>query len=166
MSRAGRANSVAAMRRVTAITLSVTALVAVAFTGCGESDKDKYVDDYRPLNDRLLKLGTSLGTAVNGAGNESNSALAGKFAKLSTDFTTLRKDITGLETPSDLQDESKALTNALDSTQKDVDAISKAAKEGDPSGARSATMKLASDAQKVSTTQNKLAKATGAKVGS
>jgi hypothetical protein len=162
---AGAVNSVPAMRRAIATTLSVTALFAMPVAGCGQSDKDKYIDDYKPLNDKLLKLGTSLGAAVNGASKESNTALSAKFAKLSGQFTTLSKDITALDTPSDLKDESKALTDSLDSTQKDVDAISKAAKASDPSAARSATVKLASDAQKVNTNQNKLAKATGAKVG-
>ncbi|MGI8845103.1 MAG: hypothetical protein ACR2HC_02845 [Thermoleophilaceae bacterium] len=153
------------MRRATATTLSVTALVALPLAGCGQSDKDKYVNDYKPLNDKLLTLGDDLGKAVSGAGSESNSQLATRFTKLGTRFKTLRSDISGLETPGDLKDESKGLTSALGSTQKDVEAIAAAAKGSDPSAARSASMKLVADAQKVNTTQNTLAKATGAKVG-
>lgn len=153
------------MRRRIVITLSVTVLLAVPFAGCGQSDKDKYINDYKPLNDKLLKLGDDLTSTVNGAGSDSNSQLASKFDGFDARFTSLRKQIIALNTPSDLKAPSKALTESLASTQKDVAAIAKAAKASDPSAARSATVKLAADAQTVNIDQNKLAKATGAKVG-
>lgn len=152
------------MRRSIALTLSVTAILAVPFTGCGQSDKDKYVDDYKPLNDKLVALGDDVAKDVNGAGSKSNAQLAARFSMLGKRLETVRFGIADLDTPADLKDESKGLTDALASAQMDVEAIAKAAKGSDPAAAQSASKKLVSDARKVTTNQNKLAKATGAKV--
>jgi hypothetical protein len=152
------------MRRAIATTLSVTALFAIPVAGCGQSDKDKYVDDYKPLNNKLVKLGDDVVSEVNGASSKSNTQLAAAFSTLGKRIAAVRTDIAGLDTPTELKDESKGLTDALSSAQSDVEAISKAAKESDPTAAQAASKKLATDADKVTTNQNKLAKATGAKI--
>jgi len=152
------------MPRAIALTLSVTVLLAVPFTGCGQSDKDKYVEDYKPLNDKLVVLDDDVAKSVSGAGSESNAQLATRFSMLGRRIGTVRSGIAGLDTPADLRDESKVLTGALASARADVDAIAKAAKDSDPAAAQSASKKLVIDAREVTTSQNKLAKATGAKV--
>ena len=147
-----------------AILLAVLTL-AVSLAACGESETDKYVDDYKPLNDKLLAIGSDLGNAVDDVESKSDAALAKQFSALATRLESLNDEIAALDTPAELKDEAKALNEALDSTTGDVKDIAKAAEKNDPQAAASATVQLSTDAQEVNTAQNKLAKATGAEVG-
>jgi hypothetical protein len=143
------------------------ALLALALTlaACGESETDKYVDDYKPLNDKLLAVGKDLGNALDAVESQSDAALAKQFTALADRLESLNADIAALDTPADLEDEAKGLNEALDATTGDVEAIASAARKNDAQAAASATVKLSGDAQEVNTAQNKLAKATGADVG-
>jgi hypothetical protein len=140
-------------------------LASVGAAGCGQSEKDKYIEAYKPVNDELIKLGQRLGTAVNSASSENNAQLARKFTALDADFKKTQKRIDDLDTPDDLKDESKALSDAIGTVEGDVAEIAKAAKESDPRAAAAATVRLTRDSNRVNVTQNKLAKATGAEVG-
>jgi len=146
------------------ILLAVLAL-SVSLAACGESETDKYVDDYKPLNDKLLAIGSDLGNAVDDVESKSDATLAKQFSGLATRLETLNDEIAALDTPADLKDESKALNEALDATAGDVEDIAEAAKKNDAQAAAAATVELSTDAQEVNTAQNKLAKATGAEVG-
>jgi hypothetical protein len=148
-----------------AIPLAVLALSA-PLGGCGQSEKDKYIDAYKPVNDRLLKVGTDIGTAVQTASTASDAGLATKFDGLAARLARVKKDVDGLVTPTELKDESKALSGTLAATETDLRDISTAAKKKNGQAAATATLQLSKNAQKVNTAQNKLAKATGAKVGS
>ena len=142
-----------------------TPLALLALAGCGQSEKDKYIDDFKPLNDKLLNLGRDLGTAVQKADRQSDAALSKQFGALATRLEGVNKDIAALDTPSDLQDEAKTLNDKIDAAVGDLEAIEKAARENSAEDAAAATVQLATDAEAVNTAQNKLAKATGAKVG-
>lgn len=139
--------------------------LAMPLAACGESEKDKYIDDFKPLNDKLLDVGGELGTAVGGADSQSDTALAKQFGALATRLEGVNKDIAALDTPSDLEDEAKALNDRIDATVGDLEAIEKAARAKDAEDAAAATVQLATDAEAVNVAQNKLARATGAKVG-
>ena len=152
------------MRLRLATPLALLALAA-PLAGCGESEKDKYIDDFKPLNDKLLDVGGELGAAVGGADSQSDAALAKQFGALATRLDGLNNDIAALDTPSDLEDEAKALNDRIDATVGDLEAIEKAARENNAEDAAAATVQLATDAEAVNTAQNKLARATGAKVG-
>jgi hypothetical protein len=143
------------------------ALLALAFSlgACGESEKDKYIDDFKPLNDKLLAVGGDLSTALDGVESKSDAALAKQFSALGGRLEDVSKQIAALDTPADLEDESKALTDQLDTTTGDVQDIAKAAREHNAETAAAATVQLSSDAQEVNKAQNKLARATGANVG-
>ena len=143
------------------------ALLAIGASvgACGESEKDKYIDDFSPLNDELLVVGRDLSTALEGVESKSDAALAKQFGGLATRLEDVSKQIAALDTPADLKDESKALTEQLDTTTGDVEDIAKAARGNDAQAAAAATVQLSSDAQEVNKAQNKLAKATGADVG-
>jgi hypothetical protein len=143
----------------------LAACLLASLVGCGQSEKDKYIDAYKPVNDRLLKVGTDIGTAVQSASTASDAGLAKKFDGLASRLETVKKDVDGLDTPADLKDESKALSATLAATTTDLRDISTAAKEKDGQGAATATLQLSKNAQTVNTAQNKLAKATGAKIG-
>lgn len=153
------------MRRPLITALSAVALLAVPLAGCGKSTEDKFAEDYKPLNAKLLKLGDDLGKSVNTARGKSDEQVASDFSRLSKQFKSLRTDIADLEAPDKLKGDSKKLTTALGAVEKDVSSISAAGKSGDPQAARQAARKLAADAQQVNTAQNKLAKATGAPAG-
>ena len=140
-------------------------VLAVPIAACGESEKDKYIDDFKPLDDKLLDVGGELGAAVGGADSQSDAALAKQFGALATRLEGVNKDIAALDTPSDLEDEAKALNDRIDATVGDLEAIEKAAREHDAEDAAAATVQLAADSEEVNAAQNKLAKATGAEVG-
>jgi len=159
-----RVGSRAVVRLRLAIPLAALALT-MPVAACGESEKDKYIDDFKPLNDTLLGLGQDLGGAVEGADTKSDTALAKEFAALAKRLEDVNKDIAALDTPADLEDEALTLNVRLDATISDLQNIAKAARNKDAEGAAAATVQLATDSQKVNTAQNKLAKATGADIG-
>ena len=152
------------MRPHLAIPLAFLVL-ATPLASCGQSETEKYVDDYKPLNDRLLSLGQDLGAAIQGAESKSDQALARQFSSLATRLRGVKEDITDLETPTELADEAKALRDTLDDTIGDIEDIAKAARGKDAQAAAAATVELAADSEDVNAAQNKLARATGAKVG-
>ncbi len=142
-------------------------LCALAFplAACGESEKDKYVDDFKPLNDDLLAIGRQLAAAVEGAESKSDAALATQFNGIAKDLGDLNDDIEALDTPDDLKGEADALNARIDDTVGDIEDIASAAEDNDAQAAAAATVKLAASARRVNTAQNRLAKATGAAVG-
>lgn len=144
---------------------TLLALLALVLTACGQSEKEKYVDDYKPLNDRLLSLGQDLGAAIQGAESKSDEALARQFSSLATRLRGVNKDVAALDTPADLRDEARALRDTLNVTIGDIEDIAKAARGKDAQAAAAATVELAADSEDVNAAQNKLARATGAKVG-
>ena len=147
--------------------LGIAALAGAALmaAGCGESEKDKYVDDYNPLNERLLAIGEEVGRAPLEAGTESNAKLARRFDKYADDLDRVNKDIAALDTPDDLVDESKALTRSIVVVIADLERIATAAREADQRAAAAGTLSLTDHANAVNRAQNRLAKATGADVG-
>ena len=102
-------------------------LVALPAAACGESDKDKYIDDYKPLNDQLLDVGQDLSKAIQGADTQSDAQLAATFEGLAKELEGVRDDIADLDTPDDLKEESEALTKRIDSAVGGIEDISKAA---------------------------------------
>ncbi len=114
------------MRLRLATPLALLAL-AVPVAGCGEDEKDQYIDDFKPLNDKLLDVGRDLGVAVQGADDQSDAALAKQFAGLATRLEGVKKEIAALDTPADLKDEAAALDKNLDATVEDLEDISEAA---------------------------------------
>ena len=159
-----RIGSRASMRLRLATPLALLAL-AMPLAACGKSEKDKYIDDFKPLNDTLLALGQDLSRAVDGADKKSDAALAKEFSSLATRLKAVNEDIADLETPAELENEEVTLNSRLDATITDIEDIAKAARGNDAEKAAAATVQLAADAQKVNTAQNKLARATGADVG-
>ena len=148
------------------LALLVLAAGAVTLTGCGESEKDKFAEQYKPLNDRLLKVGRDLGTALQTARGKSNRQLSRQFAAFALRLQALNKGVRKLEAPSDLEDDRKELATQIDATVENLEAISGAAANNDPEGAAAATVDLGTSSRALNRAQNKLAKATDAEVGS
>jgi hypothetical protein len=149
------------MRRTLLLLAACVALLA----GCGQSEKDKYIEAYSPLNTRLVKVNDKLARTINASGEKSNAQVAREFAPLGTQLGTLSKEIRALDTPTDLQQESKALTRSLDRTQAHVEALTAAARKNDSQGLATASTELPAEANNISNVANALARATGANVG-
>lgn len=143
---------------------SCCALLAAALGGCGQSEKDKYIEAYSPLNTRLIKVNDDLARTINGSQNKSNAELAASFAPLGRQLRTLSRQIRALDTPADLRQESKALTDALDTARVDVDGVVSAARRKNPQALATASVRLPAEANKISSAANRLARATGAQV--
>lgn len=153
------------MRSRSVLPLILIVLAAVAVAGCGEDEKDKFIDDYKPLNDRLLAVGRDLEKELAGAEDESNKELSRQFAGLALRLEAISKQLRALDTPDDLRDESDVLALRIDDTTKNLNDISGAAATGDPQGAATATVELATNSRALNRAQNRLARATGAKIG-
>jgi len=145
--------------------VSCGALLAASLGGCGQSEKDKYIDAYSPLNTRLIKVNDDLARTINGSQNKTNAQLAAGFAPLGKKLRTLSRQIGALDTPADLKQESKALTDTLDTTREDVDGVVAAARKEDARALAAVSMRLPDKANTISTKANGLARATGARVG-
>lgn len=152
------------MRLRLATPLALLAL-AVPLAACGESEKDKYIDDFKPLNDKLLGIGQDLGPAVKSAEKKSDAAVTKEFGALATRLKEVNKGIADLDTPAELENEALTLNVRLDATIRDIEDIAKAARGNKAEAAAAATLQLSADSQLVNTAQNRLAKATGAEVG-
>jgi hypothetical protein len=140
------------------------AMLALAAAGCGESEKDRYIEDYRPLNQRLLEIGERIGRAPLEAGDESNAKLAQRFNRYGDELDRVNRDIEALDTPDDLVDESKALNRAVGTVIVDLENVATAAREADPRRAAAAASLLTDHANAINRAQNRLAKATGADI--
>jgi hypothetical protein len=152
------------MRLRLATPLALLAL-ALPLAACGESEKDKYIDDFKPLNDRLLAVGQDLGAAVGSAEKSSDAALAKQFSGLATRLKDVNKDIADLDTPKDLEDEALALNSRLDTTIGDLENLAAASARKDGEKFAQVSLELAGHSNAVNAAQNKLARATGADVG-
>ena len=144
----------------------LTSLVsALALAGCGQSQTEKYEDDFKALNDRLLKVGERIGTGLGSAGNQTNAKLASRFAGFAADLEEVNDAIADLEPPSELQGQSRALTQRTRVVVKDLRDISKAARAGDRKATTRATLAFGRHAQRLNQAQNRLARSTGADPG-
>jgi hypothetical protein len=143
--------------------LACTASLGV-LGGCGQSEKDKYIESYRPLNSRLIKLNDDLARTINGSETKTNAELEREYTPLGARLGSLSRDIGKLDTPVDLRQESKALRQTLDATRTDVDGVAEAARKRDARALASASVRLPREANTISTAANRLARATGAKV--
>lgn len=143
----------------------VVLVPVIALAGCGQSQEDEYADDFKPLNDRLLRVGERIDTGLGSAGDQTNAKLARQFAGFASDLENVNEDIADLDPPKELQDESNALTERTDVVVKDLKDISEGARSGDRMATTRATLAFGRHAQRLNQAQNRLAKATGADAG-
>jgi hypothetical protein len=147
------------------VLLAVVAVVALVGAGCGESKKDSFKKDYRPLNDELIGIGKDLATAIRGARQKTNAQLASEFGGIANHLDDLNGKLKDLDAPGDLKDDLNRLTSDLDDLSQSTEQIESAARTGDASAAGTATVQLITKARDVNQSQDALAEATGAKKG-
>ena len=156
-----RPDRAAATRR-----LAVPLVLLAAFaTGCGGDDRDKYAESYRPLNDRLLQIGRDVPRGLAGAAGKTNKQLSEQFARFALQLRAVNKEIRRLDTPGDLEDESQTLTERIDDTVRELEALSGATGLGDRGRTAVAIVDYYSSAEALNRAQNRLAEATGTRVG-
>jgi hypothetical protein len=145
--------------------LIVTALLAVALVaGCGEDEKEKFSEDFKPLNDRFLQLGGQVGQALKAAPQTPDRVLAGAFLEFGDRVEQVEEGLDELEPPDELRDELLRLQVATGKLVKDLRAIGTAARENKPAAARAATEALVRDSQAAGDARRVLARKTGARV--
>lgn len=142
--------------------LLVLSCATLALTGCFQSTKDRYIADYQPLNDRLVKVNDRLVEAINTASTRSPGRFASELTPLSGEMTTLSRQINALDTPEDLREESGSLSRRLKRTGAGVGRTAGFARRADSRGLVSSTKELADEVNGVILAARKLADATGA----
>lgn len=140
-------------------------VAAIVLAGCGKSQEEKYADDFKPVNDRLLKLGERIGTRLGDASKQTNATLARQFSGFASDLEKVNGEIGALDPPKNLRDESRALRGRIEVVVGDLEDIAEAARSGDPKAARRAALSFGRHSPPLNQAQNRLAKATGADPG-
>ena len=131
----------------------------LAFAGCMQSSKDRYIADLQPLNDRLVTVNGKLVKTLNTP--SSPDRLATELTPLSGELTRLSRQIEGLDTPEDLRQESDALSRTLARTGSGADRAAGAARAADRRALLAATKRLADDVNRGIRQADRLARAAG-----
>jgi len=142
--------------------LLVLLAACLALPGCLQSSKDRYVADYEPLNNRLVRVNGELVEAINTAATRSPRHFATELRPLSGELTRLSRQIGDLDTPEDLREESAVLTRTLKVTGAGANRTATYARRYDRRALADATVKLAEDANRLIRANRRLARATGA----
>jgi outer membrane murein-binding lipoprotein Lpp len=140
-------------------------LAAALLAGCGSSKTDDFKSDFKPINDRLLSLGNSVGSAVGSAANKPDLVLAGQFTEFAAQLRSIRGRVDNLDPPDDDKTKVRTLSTALDRLTSDLREIANAARDHNAKAARAATVALVRDSQSAGDARRALARATGARVG-
>jgi hypothetical protein len=148
------------MRRVRAILPAL--LTCALLAGCGGSDeKDRFGDDFSPVNDQLLVLRSSISQAPPG----SDAMLAGEFSGFAGQIDSVRRRLDGLKPPEEFKERTDALSAALAVLSGDLRDIAHAATVHDTPGTRAATERMVTDLRAAEDARRELARETGARVG-
>ena len=132
---------------------------ALGPAGCLQSSKDRYIADYQPLNDRILKVNDRIVDTLNTP--SSPGKLSRELTPLSGQLTRLGRQIADLDTPEDLRQESAALSRSLTRTGEGAGRTAVAAREADGPALVHATRDLADDVNALIRRSQRLAEAAG-----
>ena len=140
-------------------------VIVAALAGCGGEGEDQFDEQYGRLNERLLEIGRDIDQGLRSAAGKTNKQLSEQFAGFALRLEAIGKGLRQLDAPDELEGESATLTARIDSTVKDLKAISGATGEGDRSGTAVAVLDFETSSRELNRAQNELARATGASVG-
>ncbi len=104
----------------------------------------------------MSAIGEDLGTTIEGAEKETDSALAAAFARLADRSREAVADLEALKPPADTRREVDGLVAALGTGARDLDAIAVAARGNNAQAAASATATLVNDSPAISSANNAL----------
>jgi hypothetical protein len=148
------------MRPIRTILPALVTCALLAGCGGGSDENDRFSEAYRPINDQLLILRTSIAQAPPG----SDAMLAGEFSGFATQMDEARRRLDRLKPPDDLRGKINELSTAAAKLTADLRDIAEAATRHDSPATRAATQRMVRDLKAAEDARRELARETGAKV--
>jgi hypothetical protein len=153
------------LSRVTLRLSLLLAVLALGAVGCGESQEEKFKQDFRPINDRILELFDNVATTLQGVGSLSNSQIERQFGGFARRLGALREEVDDLTPPDDLERARANLVDAMRGAETPLSGIERAADKKNPRAAGRATRRLIFSLVELRRARRTLARETGAKLG-
>jgi hypothetical protein len=124
--------------------LAFAALLGAAAIGggCGEDEREAYVDDFRPLSRQIGSLGEYTGTAIEGADERSDKQIEQQFGEIADELRRLRGELEDLDPPEDLVGVQEELVLGMRAVERALRGIEEAAARHNPGAARQSTVDL------------------------
>jgi TolA-binding protein len=122
--------------------LTAVLLAAALAAGCGEDQREAYVEDFRPLSRQIASLGEFTGQAVQNAERRSDAQIEDQFGQIAVELARLRGELEDLDPPDDLADAQKDMADAMRAVEDALRGIQRAAARSDPDAARQSTIEL------------------------
>ncbi|MGZ4167458.1 MAG: hypothetical protein ACXVRW_00865 [Solirubrobacteraceae bacterium] len=144
------------------------ALVAgIAAAGCGSSGKSSttsqvsFKNGFATSQRDFRQLGTDIAKDITGAGNKTDAAIAGEFAKLAKRADQQAAQLDALHVPARYKTQVAKLFTGFHAVENDLSNISTAAAHHNASNAEAATRELLRDAAAIKTADVSLSKSLG-----
>jgi hypothetical protein len=135
----------------------LAAILSLVLAGCGESDEDKFADDYKPVGKKLEDLGGEVGDALQAAENKSDKELSEQFAGFADEMADIQREVEDLDPPSNVQEDMDDLEKAIAAVEGSLQDIADAGAQNDPGKARTATLALIQQGERLDEVEKKVA---------
>jgi hypothetical protein len=132
---------------------------ALGAAGCGDGDKNDFINDYNDIVRKYRSLPGEVGSAISGASNQTDARLEKQFSDLATRTRNEADELAQLDPPDDAKDEYDAYVAGLREVARHLDDVAEAAKAHSTSKARKAAESLVDDAQELTREEDALKKA-------
>jgi hypothetical protein len=144
------------MRRISSAALALVLLALLA--GCGSSgpSKSAFTSEFKTQKATLSALGKDVGSAVEGASHESDSALTKQFEGLASRATALAGALGQLNPPSEFKSELLALQSSVTQVAGTLHSIEAAAAAHDAAAAKAGGEAIVANAKQLKSINNKL----------
>jgi hypothetical protein len=137
----------------------LAATLSLVLAACGESDEDKFADDYQPVGKKLEDLGGEVGDALQAAENKSDKELSEQFAGFADQMADVQKEVEELDPPASVEKDVADLEKAIDNVEGSLQDIADAGEQNDPAKARTATLALIQQGERLDEVEKKVAAA-------
>lgn len=150
-------------RRACALAL----VTGIAATGCGSSGKSSttsqvsFKSGFATSQRDFRQLGTDIAKDITGAGNKTDAAIAGEFAKLAKRADQQAAQLDALRVPVRYKTQVAKLFTGFHAVKNDLSNIATAATHHNASNAEAATRELLRDAATIKTVDVSLSKSLG-----
>jgi hypothetical protein len=152
------------LRRSIVPLLAVLALLVAGCGDDGDSRSETYAKGFKPVNQRILDLGQKVNASIQSPRTKSFQQLVKEFGSHASQLGQLRRDLQGLEPPSNLKRTHRQLVQAMGRTRRALADIATGARERDPEAVGAAQRRLTETSKDLRRARLKLARETGAKL--